>query len=450
MASRRSAASVRFSFSFAFLLLLAPEPSFAQIIRPGDMDDRAASPPPPDEFAPDLRPEPRSPPFGARGALVGTAASTIGLGATDWDGSEASSFSVYFSPGADYFLLPNVSLGLSLNLSYSDGKGYGADGSLVETKTTTLSGGPRFGLNVPFGDLWSFYPRLTVGLESVQRHESLASGSALSVAGSPLGYPSTTEFGPWLTLDLKLLVHPKPHFFLGAGPSLFHEFGHVQGGPEVGGERTTVGAGFVVGGWFGGRTAELDAPASDERPPPPRKPFGDRGEVVLAGDITASGYWTGYAGSNSYATSISFGPAVDYFAAQHISIGIGLAASYSMSKGLDASSGATVTNERTSYALAPRVGFDVPIGVLFSWYPRVTLALGAVSYDEMSGASENKSDESYVSVSLYAPVLVHPATHIFAGFGPAVGHDLTRPHGMAEIQNRSTSLGADLVVGGWL
>jgi hypothetical protein len=171
-------------------------------------------------------PEPPEPPaalFGDRGQFMVTAASSAGVTWETFSGSEARVFSVGLSPGLDYFLWKNVSVGVSLGASYGDNKGYGADGSLVETTTTNLSGGPRVGLNVPLSRAVSFYPRLTVGLEWVRTQQSLVSGTSISVAGSPLGYPTTTRFGPSFDLYLPLLFHLVPHFFVGGGPFLFHD-----------------------------------------------------------------------------------------------------------------------------------------------------------------------------------------------------------------------------------
>jgi hypothetical protein len=393
--------------------------------------------------------EPAAPPFGARGEAVMTGASAIGVSSTQWDNSQASSFSLIFAPGADYFVAHNLSIGVSLDLAYGDGKGYGADSSVVETRTTTVSGGPRVGYNVPLGNAWSFFPRLTVGFEYVQRQESLVSGNTFSIPGSPLGYPSSTEFGPYVSLDLKLLVHPKPHFFVGFGPSIFHEFGHVQGGPDVGGERTTASAGVVVGGWFGGPAVEPLPADVEPQPPPTTRRFGERGEVVLTSELSLSGSWTGYAGTSSSSTSFSFGPGLDYFAVSRFSIGFYAWGSAYGSTGIDAATGAQVTYSSSGDGFAPRIGVDIPLGDLLSWYPQASIGLGEEHWDETAGGGQNKHDEHWISAGLYAPLLVHAAPHVFAGFGPSASQDLMRTD-QANYSNRSTNLGASLVVGGWI
>lgn len=89
-----------------------------------------------------------------------------------------------------------------------------------------------------------------------------------------------------------------------------------------------------------------------------------------------------------------------------------------------------------------------------SFYPRASLGIGVESQDEKSAGAENSNSQSYVWVGLYAPVLVHPASHVFAGLGPSVTRDLTRnvsfPNNAQGVQNQSTSVGVGLLVGAWL
>jgi acyl-CoA dehydrogenase len=272
-------------------------------------DSPRAEPAPPPPPAP-AAPEPPAPRFGERGELVMTGDSYAGVSSTERDGSDAKSFSVTVSPALDYFVAKNLSVGLNASFGYGDSQGYGADSSLVETKTTSASFGPAIGYNVPLGDALSLWPRASVGFEWSRQAEQLVTGSSLSTAGSPLGYPTTSRVGPFVALYAPLLVHPRPHFFAGIGPYFFHDFGPAQGGPSVGGERTTVGAYFIVGGWLGGRGGDPPAPAKPELR---TRRFGDAGEVVLTSDIYASAFGRTYAGSPSSSSSVSFGPGFDCF-----------------------------------------------------------------------------------------------------------------------------------------
>ncbi|CAN5924201.1 hypothetical protein BH11MYX4_BH11MYX4_68310 [soil metagenome] len=55
-----------------------------------------------------------------------------------------------------------------------------------------------------------------------------------------------------------------------------------------------------------------------------------------------------------------------------------------------------------------------------------------------------------LSVGLYAPVLFHAASHLFVGFGPYVARDMKNTAEGTASDNFASSVGADLLVGGWL
>jgi hypothetical protein len=392
-------------------------------------------------------PEPPSPRFGAKGEVVIAGDTGLGISSTQYDGSDAASFSVGVAPDIDYFIATNLSVGLTFGVSYGNGKGYGADGSLVDTKSTTVSGGPAIGYNIPLGEAFSLWPTVNVGFEWARQEEQLVSGSSLSVAASPLGYPTTTRTGPYVGGYLPLLLHPKPHLFIGFGPSFFHDFGPAQGGPSVGGQRTNVGAGLTVGGWFGGPPPAAGAEPGEK---PRERRFGSAGEVVLANDIVASAHSQTYAGSAASTTTVSVAPSFDVFVADHFSIGVAVTASYSNAGAADATTGAPVTNSRTTFGIAPRVAVDVPVAPWLSFNPRASIGFASGSYDEKSAASENQAKDSTIWTGIYAPLLVHPASHVFAGFGPSVTYELSHAYGPEGFQNRATTLGAGFTVGGWL
>ena len=188
--------------------------------------------------APSPAPEATPPSFGRRGQVVVLGGSDVGLSTSTFDGSSATRASYFFDPSVAYFVAKNVSIGLSGSAQYAESRGYGADNSLVDTRTTTVSAGPMFGLNVPMGTRLSWYPQLTIGFEWTRQTEQLVAGSSLSVSGSALGYPETTQFGPFVDVYAPFLLHATDGFFFGFGPGFFHDFGTVSGGPDIGGQRT--------------------------------------------------------------------------------------------------------------------------------------------------------------------------------------------------------------------
>jgi hypothetical protein len=372
--------------------------------------------------------------------------------------SRATYLDASFDPTLDWFVVRNVSLGLKTGVAYSDTRGYGADSSLVETRTTSVRVGPRVGVNLPLGRDVSLWPAAALGFEWVSETQSLVSGTSTSVSGNPLGYPSSTELGPWVELDVALLWHVAPHLFVGVVPGVFHGFGHVQGGPEVGGQETEVSAGFLLGGWFGGPPgpqAPRDAPEPTAPPPSPGpvRRFGMAGELAFSDELALGGQWTGYGGSSSSSSSGYLTAGIDYFPADYFSIGIVATGSLGGTTGIDSSTGGTVTSQVSRAGLGLRAGVNIPIGDHVSFWPRASVSFGAETINEQEAGATNKNAESITTIGIYAPVLVHPASHFFLGLGPSASTDLARSiavNGAAGVQNTSTVYGAGLVVGGWL
>ncbi len=394
-----------------------------------------------------------APTFGRRGQVAVYGGANIGASSSTFDGSSATRTSYDFSPGLDYFVSENIAVGLSIEARYADGKGYGADSSLVDTRTTTLSAGPRLGLNVPIGGPLSWFPEVTLGFEWTRQTEQLVSGSSISVAGSGLGYPSTTQFGPFVEIYLPFLLHPTDHFFIGFGPGFFHDFGTVSGGPNIGGQRTELSASLTVGGYWGGERSPgvvQPAPAG----PAHGQRFGDAGQLVLSNDLELSVTSLTYAGTDSTSRNVAIGGSIDYFVIDHVSLGIGANVASSYSKGIDPTTSVAVTFSHSDVSFAPRLGLDLPLGSAFSIYPQFELAVGHEVYDETSAASEDKYAQDTVSVSLFVPLLAHPAPHVFIGFGPTAYHDLSSsisyPNPLApSVQNRETTFGLGTILGGW-
>jgi hypothetical protein len=85
------------------------------------------------------------------------------------------------------------------------------------------------------------------------------------------------------------------------------------------------------------------------------------------------------------------------------------------------------------------------LGDSFSIDPQFTLGVSHQAIDETSGTSEDKTADGIVSVNLFVPLLVHPARHLFVGFGPSVYHEVshkvTSPDPLVPtVQNRETTL----------
>ena len=415
-----------------------------------------STPPPPEPHPPDELP---APPFGEAGQFVVTGASIIGVSSTQYSASDASSFAATFSPGLDVFVVRGVSVGIDADLGYSSAKGYAADGKLIATTATTLAGGLRFGFNVPLSTLVSFYPRLTLGFESVRRTEIEPGGSTF--AGSSHW---STESSPFVSAFAPLLLHPKPHFFLGVGPNVFHALGGAQGGSQAGVEQTTIGGHFVVGGWWGGAAPAADVHdvqnAPDEQdardaPPPPyfpplaRAEFGEPGRWVFTGEVGGGVAATKRTGGDA-STAGSFEPGFDVFVGNRISVGASALFAQGHSVVTPPGGGPSTTTDVTSFGGAARLGGDVRLSSLASFYPRASFAVSRQSYDERSGSARNAASSTAFTLRLFVPLLLHITTHLFVGFGPTIDHDVLRSIDDRRGDNLATRVGAGLIVGGWL
>jgi hypothetical protein len=277
------------------------------------------------------------------------------------------------------------------------------------------------------------------------------------------GNAPSTRSGPWVSAWLPLLWHPASHFFVGFGPNASYVFAGSDGGPGMGGARFSAGAGVVVGGWIGG--AHVPSAAiedADDTPPATSRVrrFGDVGEIVLSSDLGVSGGGTSYtdAGGNS-SWSVAIAPAFDGFVAHNISFGVGFDIFSGSENGTDVSTGTHYTSTRSGGSLAPRLGWNISIADWLSVWARLTIGYGLAHRDLQELTASDHYSERYAWVGIYVPVLFHLAQHFFVGFGPSASTDLAHwftPDNSIQwiptqsTNNRGSTVGAALTVGGWL
>ena len=384
-----------------------------------------------------------APSFGARGQFVVSGGSAIGASHYGYDSSDANGSSFEFSPGVDLFVAKNISIGIDVDASYVYQQGYAPSG-LVQERTTYVGVAPRVGLNVPVGRMVSFYPRVALGYETTSTLETGAFG------GSGPEAPTMSRSGPFTKISAQLLFHPIRRFYFGFGPDFFHGFGDVSGGPNAGLQPTTVGLSFVMGGYWGGEpTSDVEQPAS----PPPHRRFGDAGEFVLTNESLSGANFTSYAGGDLQSSSFNLAPDLDYFVANHVSVGVGAYVSGSHTKSFDLLLRTAIQSDSHSVTIHGTLGVDLPIGEWLSLYPRAYAGFGSQTYDSATTTSE---DASIVYVGIEAPLLVHPGPQVFVGFGPDLTHELSRSitfrsaPGASAVQNRQTNVDAFFVLGAWL
>jgi hypothetical protein len=276
-------------------------------------------------------------------------------------------------------------------------------------------------------------------------NQAAVSGSTVSVT-NPLGASTSTFEGAWAELLVPLTLHPAPHLFASFGPSIFHDFAAPQGGGGNG-ERTQLGAWLEVGGWFGGQ-ATTDRDDLQQLAAAPR--FGSKHDFAITNAIVFNGFSTSYAGIKSSDKSFTLEPGLDFFVAEHVSVGLTISATYADDTGIDPTTGGEVSFSQHTYSAAPRIGYDFPLGTHVSLWPQLLAGVGKTTGAESENTSSNPNDALYVWLALTAPVLVHLAPHFFVGFGPSFTQDLSRAYTYqtASVQNRQTNVGASTVIGG--
>jgi hypothetical protein len=384
----------------------------------------------PQEVPPPPAP-PRATRFGDAGQFVVTDSSALGVGLARRDANNYS-VGIEISPGIDWFIVDRVSLGVDIDFTFSEAKISGR-----KTDTLSFASGPRVGYVIPLGEKWSLYPRLSVGVRSVhllsgsasdQPTVAVAGGGQVATATDSQSVSSSATIG-WLSLFAPFLYHAAPHFFVGAGPSLYHQFGKAPPLSSVAAsDYTRLGARVVIGGWWGG-----ESPPPAAAPAEPPRQFGRARQVVLTGETGASFAYAFRQGIHR--SEVTFAPGADWFVADHLSIG----GAFALTKISD-SEDVTVTraNDYFAAAIGPRVGVEMTLSSSLSLYPRASVFVG----DEESGGTGG----TLLYFSLYAPLLLHIADHFFVGFGPYVSRDFVR-YG---TNNEEFRVGANLLVGGWL
>ena len=165
--------------------------------------------------------------------------------------------------------------------------------------------------------------------------------------------------------------------------------------------------------------------------------FGERGQLAIMGEAGALFTHTSVSGGGS-TTSIVFRPAIDYFIVGHLSLGAFTGIEYTSAPG-----GST-----TTYAIGPRVGYDIPLSERFSLWPKAGLSINSATVKmeatNIAGFRMPSSSNSNtaLALNLYLPLMFH-SHHYFAGFGPSLDADLSG-------NPKSTTVAGRLVIGGWL
>ncbi|XXF76941.1 hypothetical protein P2318_28385 [Myxococcaceae bacterium GXIMD 01537] len=148
--------------------------------------------------------------------------------------------------------------------------------------------------------------------------------------------------------------------------------------------------------------------------------FGEAGQLVISQDFQLRlDYNT--AGTDSLTLLLT--PAADYFLLQNLSVGAGLVFGQIFQEGENA----------TSLGANLRLGFNLPYGDVISLWPKVSVG---VVYNK-TGTFQFGGEGTFFQLGFFAPVLVHPASNFFVGFGPdlnlLVGDDTGLTFGVMSV-----------------
>jgi len=162
--------------------------------------------------------------------------------------------------------------------------------------------------------------------------------------------------------------------------------------------------------------------------------FGAQGTLAVSNDANVDFIATTAGGNTSWAFVLA--PAADYFVIPNLSVGgqIEYGHSHATSSGSD--SAGTTSADLNTFAIGPRVGYNIGINDMLSFWPKLELLFADVFGD----VSANTFD-----LVIFAPLMVHPAPHFFAGLGPFLQTDLA-----SSAATKSTEWGLEFTIGGWL
>lgn len=164
--------------------------------------------------------------------------------------------------------------------------------------------------------------------------------------------------------------------------------------------------------------------------------FGRSGQLAISSDAAIAITHTAPSDGEGV-TTVTLAPAVDYFVIDGLSIGGFVSMDYTTVGDWDS----------TEFGIGPRVGYNIDMSDLVSVWPKAGLSFRSRSQSQQRTQGDRtlevSTSNSGVALNLFAPIMFHPATHFFAGFGPFLDVDLSG-------DNKATSFGGRLTLGGWV
>jgi hypothetical protein len=212
------------------------------------------------------------------------------------------------------------------------------------------------------------------------------------------------------------------------------------------------------------RPTTAAVPESVEHPRRARTRFGEQGQFAILTGARLGISSASYTHSEASAFDVAFEPAIEYFVARNVSVGVELDVHHSHGRGYDAFG--LIDVDDTLLGAGLHLGLNVPLSRNVSIYPLFAAGFhhekqtwhtnpGAVGITSTAVAPALDAPASPVTVTRLGPwiqgtlpLLYHPVEHFFVGIGPSVYQDFSRAEGGAQDHKQRTYYGADFVLGG--
>jgi hypothetical protein len=134
-------------------------------------------------------------------------------------------------------------------------------------------------------------------------------------------------------------------------------------------------------------------------------------------------------------STFELAPAIDYFIIPQLSLGGQILFTYEGNDNVSS----------TAFGIGPRIGFNLPLGAMFSLFPRAGFYITHITDSTEAGGVTVSQSATYFGLFLYAPFLWHPVPHFFIGLGPGLRGYVA---GGNESAHRLT-ISLESTVGGW-
>jgi hypothetical protein len=166
--------------------------------------------------------------------------------------------------------------------------------------------------------------------------------------------------------------------------------------------------------------------------------FGEGRQLAISSDAALVVDHTSIGGASGGTTSIELAPAADYFALRGVSVGGFVGLKYTKAG----------SEHAMRFSAGPRIGYNWMLSDLLSLWPKAGFSYATTSGKIALPVSQTTNVQragggGSIALNFFVPLMFHPATHFFAGFGPFLDVDIVG-------DAKATVVGGKLTIGGWL